>query len=42
LGGKKAPLKILTPYLQRYMKSRETLLEKPVIKRFPLKQGIKI
>lgn len=39
LGGKKAPLKIMIPYLQRYMKIRETLVEKPVIKRFPSKQG---
>jgi hypothetical protein len=32
LGGKKAPLKIMIPYLERYMKTRESLAEKPVIK----------
>jgi len=32
LGGKKAPLKIMIPYLERYMKIRESLVEKPVIK----------
>lgn len=36
LGGKKAPLKIMMPFLQRYMKIRETLAEKPVIKHFHL------
>src|SRR5437016_1975918 len=30
LGGKKAPLKIMIPYLKRYMKIRESLAEKPV------------
>jgi len=29
LGGKKAPLKIMIPYLERYMKIRESLVEKP-------------
>jgi hypothetical protein len=29
-GGKKEPLSILVKYLQKYMKDRETLVEKPV------------
>ncbi|PPQ67316.1 hypothetical protein CVT25_005900 [Psilocybe cyanescens] len=29
LGGKKAPLKVLIPFLNRYMKDRQTMIEKP-------------
>ncbi|KAH9485405.1 Cytochrome P450 monooxygenase 151 [Psilocybe cubensis] len=29
LGGKRAPLKILVPFLNRYMKARQTMTEKP-------------